>query len=826
MATTSTPQVTDFSRDVIGRYVCNGLDEALRSTDPVNPLARPFDVIVIGGGTFGSVAAQHLFFEDKAHSHRILVLEGGPFVLPEHVQNLPIMALNVAPATSIADLRAAGQDRLPQNEVWGLAWHSNVRFPGLAYCVGGRSIFWGGWSPQLLDTTADTELPRDKWPDALVGELKRRYFTEASAQIGADLTNDFIFGELHETLRQVLLDGLQAKKITGAIPVSELELHLDRTQLKLTDQELAKLEPLLKLEAPLAVQGNPPRAGYFATNKFSAVPLLMGATRASYTAAGGDDVKRRLMLVPRCHVKRLATVRDGNTWRVSAVETDQGAIGVPPGGIVVIALATIETTRLALNSFQGIPNYDQIGRNLMAHLRSNLDIRIPREALPGNLPKELQASALFVKGRHKHQDGTVGHFHLQITASGLGPLGTDSEAELFKKVPDIDGFEPFRAADDKTVVITIRGIGEMEPLNPGSFVRLDPEPDEYGLPRAFVTLSPTPKDNALWDVMDTAADDVAKLFAGGKPFQVLGRRRDGLGTTHHETGTLRMSDDPARGVTNADGRFHHVENAYVAGPALFPTIGSPNPMLTGIAVARRTVDRLLPSSPPPEPGFSALFDGTEPTYKVWKTVGQGTFELIDGAIVVVPGGDLGLFYYPQEFGDFILRLRFRLDGLDNNSGVFIRFRNPRLPVPRRSDPTISDLYANLPFVAVDTGFEIQIDELARGNKSVNPPEPDGMDKKRTGAIYDIPTTAGGIQQLYQRGPALQPGQWNDYEIEVKKGRAGDVYTVRLNGQQTTTYTNTDTYRGKSVKVDKDSGFIGLQSHTGRVSFRNVRIKAL
>ena len=33
MATAAFPQTTDFSRDVLGRYVCNGLDEARRSTD-------------------------------------------------------------------------------------------------------------------------------------------------------------------------------------------------------------------------------------------------------------------------------------------------------------------------------------------------------------------------------------------------------------------------------------------------------------------------------------------------------------------------------------------------------------------------------------------------------------------------------------------------------------------------------------------------------------------------------------------------------------------------------------------------------------------------
>jgi hypothetical protein len=285
-----------------------------------------------------------------------------------------------------------------------------------------------------------------------------------------------------------------------------------------------------------------------------------------------------------------------------------------------------------------------------------------------------------------------------------------------------------------------------------------------------------------------------------------------------------MGANPSQGVTNSDGRFRDVSNAYVAGPALFPTLGSPNPMLTGVAIARRTVDRFVPPPAPPEAGFTYLFDGTEATYKLWQTAGQGAFLLIDGAIVVQTGGDLGLFYYPQGFADFTLRLQFRLDRIDDNSGVFVRSRNPRLPVPRRNAPGISDIYNNQAYVAVDTGFEIQIDELARGNKSTNPPEPDGMDKKRTGAIYDIPTTPGGIQQNFQRGPALQPGQWNDYEIEVKKSPAGDVYTVRLQGQQTTTYTNTDSFRGKSAQIDPDSGFLGLQSHTGRVAFRNIRIK--
>ena len=128
MATSATTQTTDFTRDVLGRYLCNGLDEAGQSADPaVRPDARPFDIIVLGGGSFGGVLAQHLLYNDTTHSHRILVLEAGPFFIPEHVQNLPMLGLN-PPGPAVTDPG-------PRAEVRGLPWQTDVAkgFPGLAY---------------------------------------------------------------------------------------------------------------------------------------------------------------------------------------------------------------------------------------------------------------------------------------------------------------------------------------------------------------------------------------------------------------------------------------------------------------------------------------------------------------------------------------------------------------------------------------------------------------------------------------------------------------------------------------------------------------------
>jgi choline dehydrogenase-like flavoprotein len=858
MPTSRTAQTTQFTRDVLGRYICNGIDEALQSTDknafrpdgsPQSD-ARPFDIVVIGGGSFGPVVAQHLFAQDKTRSHRILVLEAGSFLLTEHVQNLPTLGLH-PPGPTTADPGVA------RNEVWGLPWRTNDQFgfPGLAYCVGGRSIFFGGWSPQLLE--AETL----QWPASVMNELRNPlpdgspgYFRQASEQIGTNVTNDFISGELHRALRYQLFSGIVGGDVPAAIPLASLPLTID-----VPSSTPPVVRNLLKLEAPLAVQSRS-QPGLFPSNKFSAVPLMMQATRsASFESMKGlpypDDVKKRLMIVPQCHVIRLVTDVTGGMGQVTAVqarvytgfcsstgvESSDVTIPVADGGKVIIALGTIESTRLALLSFPGITNYDLIGQNLLAHLRSNLTIRIPRDALVALNPavRALQASALFVKGQHTHTDGTVGRFHLQITAAGLEQPGTNSEAELFKKIPDLETLDAMRQADDESVVITIRGIGEMEPQNPASNITLAAEADEVGVQRAFVEITPSAKDNGLWDAMDQAADDVAKIFAGTEGFEVLtqegfksvtagdptnqlpvlvpythmatGGRRDGLGTTHHEAGPLWMGDNPSTSVTDVNGRFHFVSNAYVAGPALFPTVGSPNPMLTGVALGRRLADHLAQVPPvTPDPGFTLLFDGANMDKWQMSTIknqpgkdNPGAFLLVDGTLESLPGTDLGLLWHTDPTPpNFVLKLEWLRWRDDDNSGVFIRFPHPD-----------SKGYNNTAYVAIHFGFEVQIDQLARD---------DGASIHKTGAIYDLagPATPDAL-------PVNPPGQWNEFEIRVE----GQDYTVFLNGTQITTLTfavgSDPAHLDRGLPTSAgDPRFVGLQTHTGRVAFRKIQIKPL
>lgn len=811
MATSPNTQTTDFTRDVLGRYICNGLDEATQSMDKnVRADARPFDLIILGGGSFGGTLAQHLLNNDKTHSHRILVLEAGPFLLPEHVQNLPMLGIN-PPGPSMTDPGT-------QAEVWGTPWQTDVSkgFPGLAYCIGGRSIYFGGWSPQLLD--AETT----KWPATVNTDLRKPggYFAQSSQQIGVSQANDFIQGKLHEALRKMLFIGVNGNKIAEAIPLAELPQHI------INPPVIPQMD-MYKLEAPLAVQSGQIRSGFFPFNKFSSVPLMTEASRAAQAESGGDNVKKRLMIVPNCHTKRLITTQEGDNWRVTSIDTSLGQITVPQDGKVVIALGTIESARLAMISFPNLKNASLIGKNLMAHLRSNLTIRIPRASLPAGLPNELQASALFLKGRHKHADNSLSFHHIQITAAGLDRPTTDTEPELFKKIPSLDFFTPFLTANDDQVVITLRGIGEMESQNPNSRVALAAAQDEYLLPRAFVSINPSAKDTALWDAMDKTADEAALVFANGQPYEVLvdgayqkvaanqiassvapfTKRRDGLGTTHHECGTLAMGDDPNTSVTKGDGRFHFSPNTYVSGPALFPTIGSPNPMLTGVALTRRTGDLIVPAPTPfqPEAGFTSLFNGFDMSkWSMSKIKNQspdksnpGSFLVVDETLEYTTGNDLGLLWHTDPMPpDYVLRLQWLRWDDRGNSGVFVRFPNPN-----------TKGYNNTAYVGVDFGFEVQIDEFGA---------PDGADKHTTGAIYNEDN------QTFTRKPANPTGQWNDFEIRVE----GQVYTVSLNGQQTTKFTNTNPNRGLPSAPNAPS-HIGLQGHFGsRVAFRNIRFKPL
>jgi GMC oxidoreductase/NAD(P)-binding Rossmann-like domain len=542
-------QETTFSTDALGRFVANTWDEATSS--------GPFTAVVVGAGAYGAYCAAEI--RRSRPGARVLLLDAGSFLVSEHVQNLGMIGLEVpAPISPSADPGRA------REVVWGLPWRGNVEFPGLAYCTGGKSVYWGGWCPRL--TAADLA----DWPPAIRAWLTATY-SRVESETGVVPDTDFIFGELQAALFPAVT--------AAAAGIGSL----------------AGVQP-----PPLAVQGDSPVSGLFGYDKFSSVPLLVDVIRRDIRDAHGSDAARRLFLVPRAHVVALRT--SGGT--VQQIEVDVAGtrrfLDIGPGCAVVLAASAVESTRLALHSFPT----PLMGRNLMAHVRSDFAVRIARSALP-QLPSRVQTAAMLVRGA-----APSGRFHLQLTAS-TSPAGSDDL--LFKMIPDVEELAAHTTAPDPDwIPVTLRGIGEMTGDRAGpipdasrSWIDLSPfEQDEFGVPRAYVHLVASPSDLATWAIMDAAALDLARAVAGApdriqyfwdgqwraepfplnRPFPEWHR---GLGTTYHESGTLWMGDDPATSVTNAVGRFHHVSNAYACDQSLFPTVGSANPVLTGLTLAKQ-----------------------------------------------------------------------------------------------------------------------------------------------------------------------------------------------------------------------------------------------
>ncbi|HTL57488.1 MAG TPA: DUF1080 domain-containing protein [Candidatus Limnocylindrales bacterium] len=180
----------------------------------------------------------------------------------------------------------------------------------------------------------------------------------------------------------------------------------------------------------------------------------------------------------------------------------------------------------------------------------------------------------------------------------------------------------------------------------------------------------------------------------------------------------------------------------------------------------------------PKDGFMPLF--SEQALKQWRQCGPGHFVFTNGVATGV--GGMGLWWYSGgQFTNFVLRGEFIQEEDIADSGVFVRFPDPK----------------DDPWNAVHQGHEMEIGDP-------NPKDPTW----RTGSIYPF--------QASTRANTKPLGQWNEYEVTC----IGQQYTVRMNGEVTMTWID--------PKHRTDFGYIGLQNYNdGKiVRHRNLRVKEL
>jgi len=819
-------QRTAFSVDILGRFLCNTLDEALTNPD--------YDAIVIGAGMYGGYCAAEIFWQgiEAGRPMRVLVLEAGPFILPEHGQNIPNAGI-YDPGGTFNTFTADRDQRILDKLVWGIGWRSNVEFNATAYCVGGKSLYWGGWCPRL---TADDLA---KWPEELrtyltskpkfgaAAKARKDVYEAVEYELGAKPTDDFIFDPTKDPNAPKPELGLNEA-------LHHLVDHAIKT--RATDDPLREFTP-----PPMAVQTSSYISGLFSLDKYSSVPLLTAALRAgeNYPPIPEDqrnDGNRRMFLVPNTHVRKLVcppVFKDGaapESYRVHEIEVvsngQRRTIPVRPTCQVVLALGAIESTRLALESFPAAPGdrgQERMGRNLMAHVRADLPFFIDRKQLSKRLEKDLKrplAEAVQSASLHVQGYGDHGRFHFQVYSAATP---NNPDGLIYNMIPDPDvgaRLEAMESADRIAVIFRICGEMTADPLKPvgadkTSWIDLAGDADydqAFGHRRAYVHFA-DPSGLDIWDEMYDAAKKLAESMGGQgvKSKAEFMRDRDKVGSTWHEAGTLFIGDEPRESVCDVNGRFHHISNAACVDQAVFPTVGSANPVLTGTCLARKTAEEIVqrhvsrPDLSSAETvaekalGYAFLLEGANA--QKWKMndagrVARPPLLLANGTILEALGGnELGIAFFddPVPFQDFVLRLQWKAFGqggdLTANSGVFLRTLRP---------PSVLDaaFYAQ--------AVEVQIDETGWDFPSRKFRSP----LHRTGAIYEV----APARQWAAKAPSIDgtDGLWNDYEIEAR----GGALTVRLNGKLVS--------QG-SVAGRGGSGFIGVQHHSGKVQFRNIRV---
>nr|WP_245766691.1 family 16 glycoside hydrolase [Streptomyces colonosanans] len=217
-------------------------------------------------------------------------------------------------------------------------------------------------------------------------------------------------------------------------------------------------------------------------------------------------------------------------------------------------------------------------------------------------------------------------------------------------------------------------------------------------------------------------------------------------------------------------------------------------------------------------GYKPVFDGTAASLADWRQAGAGKFSLQPDGTIRSSGG-MGMLWYPkQELGDFSVRLQFRdmaPDPGNANSGVFIRFPDPRTPLadrPPGSCGTVGSARTAPEWVAIYCGQEIQIYDGATG------------EVQKTGSVYNFKPLS------LDKAGVTPKGRWNDYEIRA----VGQHYTIIRNGVVINEFDNTP---GKSSSRAGDpptdlrqflKGYIGLQNHSNNdlIEFRNIRVRNL
>ena len=314
-----------------------------------------------------------------------------------------------------------------------------------------------------------------------------------------------------------------------------------------------------------------------------------------------DDLKRapRLSLYVHANVTGLRLSHDAGRLDRLDVATLTGRRCTIRPKITVLAAGAMESARLLLASNDvmgtGIGNgNDLVGRFFADH----------------PIPRDTATLVIF--------DGAIADYYFNplTTANGAILRATFAPREAYQRSNAMTGSlttveNPVKLDElgQAAVSATAEAIGvdasNAKAFSLGCGMELAPDPnrrltltntrDALGMQRLELQMRISDSDFAHYRT--TLKELGRQLLAAGTGMIRLDReaRNEWLSVIdwgNHHMGTTRMSDDPKKGVVDANLAVHGVPNLFVAGSSTFPTYGASNPTLNLIALTLRLADHL------------------------------------------------------------------------------------------------------------------------------------------------------------------------------------------------------------------------------------------
>jgi choline dehydrogenase-like flavoprotein len=297
----------------------------------------------------------------------------------------------------------------------------------------------------------------------------------------------------------------------------------------------------------------------------------------------------RCDLLTEAMVERL-TVSDGGRVTGVAYFKDDLRHEVQ-ADVVVVSAGAIESARLLLNSAHpgephGIGNQgDQVGRNLQGHYYPGAVGLFPEPVQDWLGPGATTATCQFNHGN----DGVIGGGMLADEFIVLPIIFWKR-----KLPPDLTRWGAANKAfmrDHYRRVCDITGPVQDIP-NPEARAQVNPQVrDRWGIPAARLSGVAHPETVRTARFMHERACEW--LRAAGA-VEVWGSTPGlYLSGGQHQAGTCRMGDDPRTSVVDRWGRVHGHANLFVADASVHVTNGGFNPVLTVLALAFRTAERIV-----------------------------------------------------------------------------------------------------------------------------------------------------------------------------------------------------------------------------------------